>query len=77
MQVTIQELNFYNDLVKNKKALPIICPFDKSKEFSDIVITKIDDNDKVYFHCISCKSNFYPNTDMIQKIKGYISLAIS
>jgi hypothetical protein len=77
MEVTIKEINFYNSLVEKGRALPIYCPFDKEENFKDIIIAKVDENDKVCFYCLSCKSTFYPGINLIQKIKGYISLATS
>ena len=77
MELTIQEVNLYNNLVKDKKALQILCPFNENKEFPDMVISRMDSSDKVYFYCLSCQSSFYPGIDMMEKIKGYISLSTS
>ena len=77
MELSIQEINLYNNLVKDGKALKILCPFNENEEFPDIVISRIDSSDKVYFYCLSCQASFYPGIDMMEKIKGYISLAIS
>jgi hypothetical protein len=77
MNVTIQEVNLYNELVKVNKAVEIICPFNENEEFPDLVISQVDSSDKVYFYCLSCQTSFYPGIDMIEKIKGYISLATS
>jgi hypothetical protein len=73
MDLTIQEVNYYNDLVKNKKALKIECQFDAN----DTVVSKVDSSDKVFFYCLGCQSSFYPGINLIEKIKGYISLSIS
>ena len=73
MQLTIQEVNHYNNLVKNKKALKIECQFDSN----DTVVSKVDSSDKVFFYCLGCQSSFYPGINLIEKIKGYISLSIS
>ena len=77
MELTIQEVNLYNNLVKEEKALQILCPFNENEEFPDMVISKIDSSEKVYFYCLSCQASFYPGINLIEKIKGYISLAIS
>lgn len=77
MELTIQEVNLYNNLVKEEKALQILCLFNENEEFPDIVISKIDSSEKVYFYCLSCQASFYPGINLIEKIKGYISLAIS
>jgi len=72
MDLTIQEVNFYNELVKGGKAKKIECQFDAS----DTVVSKVDSNDNVFFYCLGCHSSFYPGINLIEKIKGYISLAI-
>jgi hypothetical protein len=73
MDLTIQEVNYYNDLVKNNKALKIECKFDAS----DTIVSKVDSSDKVFFYCLGCQTSFYPGINLIEKIKGYISLSIS
>ena len=73
MDLTIQEVNHYNNLVKNKKALKIECQFDAS----DTVVSKVDSSDKVFFYCLGCQTSFYPGINLIEKIKGYISLSTS
>ena len=77
MQLSIQEVTLYNDLVKENKAVQILCPFNENEEFPDLVISRVDSSEKVYFYCLSCQTSFYPGIDMIEKIKGYISLSIS
>jgi hypothetical protein len=73
MDLTIQEVNHYNNLVKNNKALKIECQFDAG----DTVVSKVDSSDKVFFYCLGCQTSFYPGINLIEKIKGYISLATS
>ena len=73
MELTIQEVSYYNDLVKNKKALKIECQFDAG----DTVVSKVDSSDKVFFYCLGCQTSFYPGINLIERIKGYISLSIS
>jgi len=77
MDVTIQEINLYNNLVKEAKAIKILCPFNENEQFPDIVISRVDSSEKVYFYCLSCQTSFYPGIDTIEKIKGYISLSTS
>ena len=77
MDLTIQEVNYYNNLVKDKKALQILCPFNENEEFPDIIISRTDSSDKVYFYCLSCQESFYPGINLIERIKGYISLSTS
>ena len=73
MDLTIQEVNYYNSLVKNNKALKIECQVDAN----DTIVSKVDSSDKVFFYCLGCHSSFYPGINLIQRIKGYISLATS
>lgn len=73
MDLTIQEVTYYNDLVKNNKALKIECQFDKE----DIIISRVDSSNKVFFYCLGCRSSFYPGINLIERIKGYISLSTS
>jgi hypothetical protein len=73
MDLTIQEVNYYNDLVKNNKALKIECQFDAG----DTVVSKVDSSDKVFFYCLGCQTSFYPGINLIERIKGYISLSTS
>ena len=71
MDITIQEVHYYNRLAENFQAEPILCPYDDNS-FSHIILTKIDDDEKVYFKCITCDSKFYPGINLIQRIKSYI-----
>ena len=73
MDLTIQEVTYYNDLVKNNKALKIECQFNEE----DTIISRVDSSDKVFFYCLGCRSSFYPGINLIERIKGYISLATS
>ena len=73
MELTIQEVTYYNDLVKNNKALKIECQFNKE----DTIISRVDSSDKVFFYCLGCRSSFYPGINLIERIKGYISLSTS
>ena len=73
MDLTIQEVSYYNYLVKNNKALKIECQFDAS----DTVVSKVESSDKVFFYCLGCQTSFYPGINLIEKIKGYISLSTS
>ena len=68
MEISIQEVHSYLNLVNEGRAEKIICPLDK--ESNNIV--KIDGHEKVYFYCLSCKSNFYLGISSIQKVKKYL-----
>lgn len=72
MELTIQEVNFYTDLVRRGKAVPVFCPFSDNEDFPDIMISMVDENDKVYFKCLSCKADVYPGLNTIEKIRAYI-----
>lgn len=69
MEISIQEVHSYLNLVNEGRADKINCPLNET----DIIITKLDDNDKVYFQCLSCKTTFYPGINLIQKIKKYLA----
>ena len=70
MNLDIKEVNYYSELVKNNKVPKIECKLNKD----DTVVSRVDEDDKVYFYCISCRSSFYPGLNMIEKIKSYISI---
>ena len=72
MELSIQEVNYYNDLVKYGRSPKIECKFDKD----DIVVSKVDSSDKVFFYCLGCHSSFYPGFNMIEKIRSYNAIAI-
>jgi uncharacterized protein YbaR (Trm112 family) len=62
--ISIQEIHFYNNLVNNNKVKNlIVCPISSS----DIVVTRVDEDDRPYFYCISCKTVFRL-TDEVKKI---------
>ena len=68
MEISIQEVHSYLNLVNEGRAEKIICPLDKEEN----IITKIDENDNVCFYCLSCNTNFYLGINTIQKIKKYL-----
>lgn len=69
MDLSIQEVHTYNDLVKAGKAdeLDIVGVDD-----APIIVTRLDDNDQVYFYDIVSKVKVYPGINMIEKIKKAI-----
>lgn len=73
MELSIQEVHYYNDLANSLKAEPILCPYDENS-FSHILLTNIDDEEKVYLKCITCDTKFYPGINLIKKIKEYIKI---
>ena len=66
--LSIQEVNFYNSLVENNLAGKINCPFDQN----DIVVSRVNSKDEVYFECISCKTSFEPGINVENIIKNTI-----
>lgn len=69
MDLTIQEVHTYNNLVTEGKAerIPLTGVDDDA-----IVIPKLDEFDKVYFYDLSSKSKIYPGINIIEKIKKTI-----
>jgi len=66
--LTVQEVNFYNSLVERDLVAKINCPFDTD----DIVVTRVNPQDEVYFKCISCQTTFYPGIKVEKIIKETI-----
>lgn len=67
--ISIQEVHFYNNLVDvNKLDNLIVCPFVKD----DIVVSRVDEDDKPYFYCISCKTTFKLTNDTEHTINNII-----
>ena len=66
--LSAQEVNYYNDLVDNGLAYRINCPFGED----DIIVTRVNSQDEVYFECLSCKSVFHPGIKVIKIIKDTI-----
>lgn len=67
MLLTIQEVHSYNNLVNAGKAEPLRLT---GVDPDAIVISKIDENDKVYFHELGSKIKIYPGINIIEKIKN-------
>lgn len=52
------QVHYYNNLVEREQIHNVIkCPTDPI----DIVTTRIDEDDQIYFFCISCKTKFTLN----------------
>jgi transposase-like protein len=66
--LSIQEVNFYNSLANRQLAGKINCPFSSD----DIVVTRVNSEDQVYFECITCNSTFHPGIKVINIIKETI-----
>lgn len=66
--LSVQEVNFYNSLVEKDLAGKINCPFDEN----DIVATRVNSKDEVYFECLSCKTTFQIGIKVENIIKNTI-----
>jgi Trk K+ transport system NAD-binding subunit len=71
--LSVQEITFYNDLVEKNIAGKINCPFDAN----DVVVTKVNDENEVYFKCLGCDTVFYPGLKVEKIIKNTIDKHIS
>jgi hypothetical protein len=72
--LSIQEIHYYNRLVESENVHNLIkCQFDSS----DIVVTKVDEDDKPYFFCLGCDSVFKLSQETEKIIKITIDKFIS
>lgn len=69
MELTIQEVHTYNNLVKEGKIIPFKIPGSGS---DSILLPNIDEDGKVYLHDISNGIKIYPGIDTIERIKKSI-----
>jgi len=66
VELTIQEVHSYNNLVNARKAEPLrLTGIDSDA----IVIPKLDNNDQVYFFDFDSRVSVYPGINIIKKIK--------
>jgi hypothetical protein len=65
MLLSAKEVHFYNDLSNQGLVKKITCPFGEN----DVIVTKVNELDEVYFECITCDSSFNPGINIIQNIK--------
>jgi hypothetical protein len=75
--LSVQEVNFYNDLYDRGLVDKINCPFDDVGVLDHIILTKVKDDDKVYFKCLTCTTSFEPGVNTIEKIKNTIDKYIN
>jgi hypothetical protein len=71
MKLTVQEVNTYNNLVKAGKAEPLVLP---ALSEEAIIVTRVDENDEVYFYDLLENINVYPGKNTIKKIKNALAL---
>lgn len=69
MELTIQEVHTYNDLVKQGKVDKLVLT---GVNNDAILITKVDENDKIYFLDLESRIKIYPGINTIEKIKNAI-----
>jgi len=72
MHITIQEVHTYNNLVKAGVEEPLELPGCDTSEFGGLVVPRLDENNRVYFHDLSSGVNVYPGRNTIEKIKKAI-----
>ncbi len=71
MKLTVQEVHTYNNLVNEGKAEVLSLP---AVSDDAILVTKVDENDEVYFYDLVENINIYPGKKTIQKIKNTLAL---
>jgi hypothetical protein len=67
--LSIREVHLYNKFVTNGDLPPINCPFNEH-DANHIIISFIDENDSVYFECLTCNTKFKPGLETIEKIRS-------
>ena len=72
MELTIQEVHYYNDLVKEGIEEPLDLPGCDTSEFGGLVIPRLDEDDRVYFYDLASGVSVYPGINTIEKIKKAI-----
>lgn len=70
MQLTIQEVHTYNNLVNSGKAEPLKFP---TVDSSTLLFTSVDENDNVFFYNNQEGIKIYPGLDTVQKIKNVLT----
>jgi hypothetical protein len=71
MKLTVQEVHTYNNLVNEGKAEVLSLP---AVSDDAILVTKVDENDEVYFYDLVENINIYPGKKTIEKIKNTLAL---
>ena len=72
MELTIQEVHTYNNLVNEGKAEPLNLPGCDTSEFGGLVIPRLDENDRVYFYDLASDVHVYPGINTVEKIRKAI-----
>jgi len=68
VELTIQQVHSYYDLVKNGEAEELIFAGIDYTPGGSLIIPKLDDNDQVYFYDMLSKTKIYPGLETIKKI---------
>jgi len=72
MELTIQEVHSYNDLVKEGIEKPLDLPGCDTSEFGGLVMPRLDEDDRVYFYDLASGVSVYPGINTVEKIKKAI-----
>ena len=73
MELTIQQVHSYYDLVKNGEAPNLYFPAIDNSVGGSFIIPRLDENDKVYFYDVISKTKIYPGLDVTEKIQMYVA----
>ena len=72
MELTIQEVHTYNNLVKEGKVEPLKFAGLGASQFDSILLPNLDEDGKVYLYDVSEQIKIYPGISTIEKIKEAI-----
>ena len=72
MDITIQEVNTYYNMVKNGEAPNLYFPGIDNREGGSLIIPKVDYNDNVYLFDVVSQTKITLGIDVIEKIRFYI-----
>ena len=72
MNITIQEVHTYNNLVKAGVEEPLELPGCDTSEFGGLVMPRLDEDDRVYFYDLASGVSVYPGINTVEKIKKAI-----
>jgi hypothetical protein len=71
--LSIQEVHFYNILVEKGLVNPMNCPFNEDSVSNHIIIPNLNENDSLFFTCLTCVTNFELGLNTEQIIKNSIN----
>lgn len=66
MELSIQEVHFYNNLVNQGEAEELTF---HGVDDGNVIIPRLDDQDRVYFLDLGSRVKIYPGENLIEKIK--------